>query len=86
VSAKTCTVTKKATFCVGDRVERTVKVAADVKKRLIREGFWRGTIVALEMGRDNSGRAMPAARVKLDGNEPGDLAYPYLLVELKKQP
>jgi phytoene dehydrogenase-like protein len=67
-----CATERGLTLCVGDRVERI-----KVKNR-------GGVVVAIHPGADNRGRRAMAARVCLDLDEPGDLAYPYLFSELRK--
>lgn len=67
-----CATAKGKTFCVGDRVRRTLKG----------QTHRHGEVLALQMGADNSGRPKQAARVCFDSDEPGDLAYGYLFEEL----
>lgn len=66
---------KGMTLCVGDRVQRTLKIKGKYKK---------GTVLGVQMGADNRGKKQLAARVCFDGDEPGDYTYPYLFIELKK--
>jgi hypothetical protein len=70
-----CGTAKGVTFCVGDRVQRTLKTLKVVRK---------GVVLGVQMGADNAGRKQLAARVCFDYDEPGALAYPYLFSELKK--
>lgn len=71
---------KGMTLCEGDRVERLP----------IREGGKlikfknKGTVMGVQMGADNRGKKMLGARVCFDNDQPGDLAYNYLFVELRK--
>ncbi len=70
---------KGMTLCAGDRVKRVpIKGAtgSTFKKT--------GTVLGVQMGRDNSGKPKLAARVCFDGDKADDLAYSYLFVELKK--
>lgn len=71
-----CGTAKNITLCVGDRVQR--KPVKGLTK------YPKGTVLGVQMGADNRGKKQLAARVCFDGDEPGDLAYPYLFSELKK--
>lgn len=75
-----CGTAKGMTLCEGDRVER---LPVKDRGKLIRFKH-KGTVMGVQMSQDNRGRKQLAARVCFDSDEPGDLAYPYLFVELKK--
>ncbi len=79
-----CVTDRKLTLCVGDRVERTVKLPPKEKERLKSNGFWTGTVVSFVMGADNSGRKKMAARVRFDGDRADRQPYKWLFEELKK--
>ena len=68
-----CATERKLTFCVGDRVTRTLK---NFKLK--------GVVVALEQGADNQDRPRQAARVRWDGDKKSDRAYEFLFSELRK--
>lgn len=71
---------KGYTLCEGDRVVRLpVKEGKKVHKFPNK-----GTVLGVQMGRDNSGKKMLGARVCFDHAKPGDTAYKFLFVELKK--
>lgn len=79
-----CVTDKKLTLCVGDRVERTIKLPAAEVKRLRANGFWTGVVTGFTPGRDNKDRPKMAARVRFDGDQPGAKPYKWLFEELKK--
>jgi hypothetical protein len=72
-----CATEKGKTFCVGDRVERTLKIA---------KGVGPGTVIGIGVGTGNTGKKKrPVANVCFDVDEPRSLAYPYLFDELRKR-
>jgi hypothetical protein len=71
-----CGTAKGVTLCVGDRVARKPVAGKTFKAK--------GTVLGVQMGRDNKGKKQLAARVCYDGDERGELAYSYLFSELKK--
>lgn len=71
--ARQCVTERKLTFCVGDRVTRTLKNFTT-----------KGTVVALEQGADNQDRPRQAARVRWDNDKRGDKPYQFLFSELRK--
>jgi hypothetical protein len=71
---------KGMTLCEGDRVRRVpIKGATGTTFKKT------GTVLAVQMGSDNSGKKKLAARVCFDGEKADDLAYPYLFTELRKK-
>lgn len=79
-----CVTDKKLTLCVGDRVERTIKLPAAKIKEFRAKGFWTGVVTGFTPGQDNQGRAKMAARVRFDGYGPSDKPSKWLFAELKK--
>ncbi len=73
-----CVTEGKATFCVGDRVERAVP-----KSKTQPAQVFRGVVLGLVKGANNAGKAKMAANVCMDSSEPA-MAYPYLFGELRK--
>lgn len=71
---------KGVTFCVGDRVSR-LPVKDGGKLHTFKA---KGTVMGVQMGRTNNGKAEIAARVCYDNQENNDLAYAYMFSELKK--
>ena len=71
-----CVTEKGATFCVGDRVKRSLKGL---------NSYPTGTIVAIGTGYGNTSKKPKAsASVCFDDDLPKSLAYSYLYGELKK--